>query len=87
MATEKPVFPNKPTPSKSYDSLLEPLPLPEVEESDSDTAWGRWEDSLQSFEETPAAPATIPSPLEPDFDVTVPMDLENIPGLTDPSKR
>jgi hypothetical protein len=28
------------------DYLLEPLPLPEVVESDTDTAWGRWEESL-----------------------------------------
>ncbi len=84
MATEKPLFPNKPAPGKAYDASLEPLPLPEVVESDSDTAWGRWEDSLQSFEETPA---TVPTPLEPDFDATVPMDLESMPDLIDPSKR
>lgn len=84
MATEKPLFPGKPASSKPYDALLEPLPLPDVVESDSDTAWGRWEDSLQAYEETPPAP---PVENQPDFDSTVPMDLENIPGLTDPSKR
>lgn len=42
----------------------DPIPVPEVVESDSDTAWGRWEDSI--------APASKED--EPAFDDTVPME-------------
>lgn len=49
----KPVAPaaNKlarPASSTSASALFDPLPLPEVVESDSDTSWAMWEDSVQS---------------------------------------
>ena len=49
MKPEKPQDSGTPRPSanKAYDALLDPLPLPEVIESDSDTAWGLWQDSIQ----------------------------------------
>ncbi len=48
MKPEKPKTPPPPplVRGSSYDALLEPLPVPDVVESDSDTAWGLWEDSL-----------------------------------------
>ena len=47
-------------------STLDPVPVPEVVESDTDSAWGLWEDSIASldtqsntaFENT--EPATMP---------------------------
>jgi len=30
---------------------LDPLPVPDVKESDTDTAWGLWEHTLQSYQE------------------------------------
>ena len=38
-----PAAPGTPGAVKAYDALLDPLPLPEVSESDTDTAWGLWE--------------------------------------------
>ncbi len=61
---------------RSLDSLLDPIPEPEVVESDSDTAWGRWEDSLQAFEEQPApGPASHPVAPPDGFAATRPMEL------------
>jgi hypothetical protein len=46
----KPVTPKPAAPpaagSRTFDPLLDALPQPEVVESDSDTAWGLWEDSV-----------------------------------------
>ncbi len=38
----------RPTPGAAPNALFDPLPLPEVVESDSDTSWALWEDSVQS---------------------------------------
>jgi hypothetical protein len=80
MKPEKPNNPGAPKPNsgKPYDALLDPLPLPDVVESDSDTAWGLWQDSLQSHDDDdlPAAPAKDQA-----YDDTAPMDL------TDPDHR
>ncbi|MBC7919108.1 MAG: hypothetical protein H7Y28_15000 [Rhodoferax sp.] len=80
MKPEKPQNPGAPKPSsgKPYDALLDPLPLPDVVESDSDTAWGLWQDSLHSHEDgdLPAVPAKDPA-----YDDTEPMDL------TDPDPK
>ena len=73
MKPEKPQNPGAPKPAagKSYDSLLDPLPLPDVVESDSDTAWGLWQDSVQSGGDgTPSIPAK-----DTGYDETAPMDL------------
>lgn len=74
MKPEKTQNPGAPKPGsgKAYDALLDPLPLPEVVESDSDTAWGLWQDSLQSHddEDMPVAPAKDQA-----YDDTEPMDL------------
>ena len=67
MAT-KPERPKSATPSqgsKSPDYLLDPVPVPEASESDSDTAWGLWHDSVQSLD---AHDTT--------FDATVPGELK-----------
>jgi len=80
MTPEKPKTPPpKPSGTRPYDPLLDPLPLPEVVESDSDTAWGLWEDSLQ----TPHAEQqdTQVQPLDRAYDDTEPMDL------TDPTTK
>jgi hypothetical protein len=49
MKTEKPKD-SAPKPARTtvYDPLLDPLPTPEVTESDGDTIWGLWESSLNS---------------------------------------
>ena len=78
MKPEKPQNPGAPKPSsgRPYDALLDPLPLPDVVESDSDTAWGLWQDSLHTHEdeELPAAPPTK----DQAYDDTVPMDITEL---------
>ena len=54
-----------------YDSMFDPLPQPDVVESDSETAWGRWEDSLQPESE----------PNQPDFEDTQPIDPADLEAL------
>ncbi|MBK7003955.1 MAG: hypothetical protein IPH37_01560 [Burkholderiales bacterium] len=47
-------------------ALFDPPPLPEVKESDSDTSWALWEDSVQSQNPELDAQAdmdTVPMPL------------------------
>ena len=74
MKPEKPQNASAPKPSsgKPYDALLDPLPLPDVVESDSDTAWGLWQDSLhtQDDEGLPAEPTKDQA-----YDDTEPMNL------------
>ena len=73
MAT-KPEKPKSPTPaggSRVPDYLLDPVPVPDVVESDSDTAWGLWQDSVQSLDDTAAAPISKLT----EFDETLPSDL------------
>ncbi|WP_294764981.1 hypothetical protein [uncultured Rhodoferax sp.] len=56
-----PAAPGTPGAVKAYDALLDPLPLPEVSESDTDTAWGLWEASVGGLlEEGKAAPEAPP---------------------------
>jgi hypothetical protein len=52
--------------------FLDPLPVPDATESDTDTAWGLWEHTLQSLDQ-PDAP-TQAAELE-DFPDTVLSDL------------
>lgn len=59
-----------PAAPKPFDSLLDPLPVPDVTESDTDTAWGLWEASVGGLlEEGQAAPGDPPprgyEPTEP----------------------
>ena len=71
MKPEKPSAPApKPGPAKPFDSLLDPLPLPEVVESDSDTAWGLWQDSLQTGDDAQASHVKDQA-----YDETAPMGL------------
>jgi hypothetical protein len=69
----KPINPDGDTPApvsvKRYDPLLDPLPQPDVVESDTETAWGRWEDLVASD----GTPAEADEPPHPNFEDTVPM--------------
>lgn len=38
----------RPAPSRAPDLPFDPLPQPDVVESDSDTSWALWQDSVQS---------------------------------------
>ena len=57
--------------SAAHDFFLDPLPVPDATESNSDTAWGLWEHTLRSHEEV--APPTEET--SPDFAETLPSDL------------
>jgi hypothetical protein len=39
----------------AHDFSMDPLPVPDATESNTDTAWGLWEHTLKSHEETQAA--------------------------------
>jgi hypothetical protein len=79
--TMKPINPDHEPPApgstKRYDPLLDPLPQPDVVESDTETAWGRWEDLLASGGSPEEA-----EPPPPNFEDTVPMG-----GLDEPPRR
>lgn len=72
---EKPKTERPPGPAVP-DYLLEPVPVPDVVESDSDTAWGMWQDSVQSAEN----PETRPGG-DSVFQPTVPADLSTTPPV------
>ncbi|OGB28561.1 MAG: hypothetical protein A3F78_15610 [Burkholderiales bacterium RIFCSPLOWO2_12_FULL_61_40] len=55
---------------KTYDPLLDPLPQPEVVESNTDTAWSRWEDLVRAEDA-----CKDDEPQGPDFEDTVPTGL------------
>ena len=65
--------------AKSHDFMLDPLPVPEAVESDTDTAWGLWEDTLE--EQKSGGKTAQPSP--PDFEDTVAFDPESDPDPLD----
>ena len=73
MKPDKPPSPpaNKPDVVKPYDSLLDPLPQPDVTESNTDTAWGLWESSLGLHKAQPESATG--------FDNTVPAGLDILP--------
>jgi hypothetical protein len=79
--TMKPLNPDHEPPApgstKRYDPLLDPLPQPDVVESDSETAWGLWEDLLASGGSPEEA-----EPHPPNFEDTEPMG-----GLDEPPRR
>jgi len=74
--------PSKPADAKAADTrkareiFLDPLPVPDATESNTDTAWSLWEHTLQSHQE-PDAP-TESAPLE-DFADTVQVGLPPLP--------
>lgn len=75
MATQpnKPKDPAAPADSRLGHFLLDPVPVPDVVESNTDTAWGLWEHTLHDVdakEKTPGQAAedagyedTVPAPL------------------------
>ena len=80
MTSDKPAPPSeldKPGTRRTLDLALDPLPVPEVSESDTDTAWGLWEATLQG---KPAAKSTD---AQPDFEATQPIGSN---GLPDPRR-
>jgi hypothetical protein len=76
MKSDKPVSPpsgNKPSASRTVDLVLDPLPVPEVSESDTDTAWGLWEATLEG------QPTAAPTDAPPDFEATQPIGINGLP--------
>lgn len=66
---------DKPALSKN-DFSLEPLPVPDATESDTDTAWGLWQQTLQSQEEDSAPSDFADTVLSQDtIHGTIPADL------------
>ncbi len=58
-------------------STLDPLPVPEAVESDTDSAWGLWQDSI----------ACQDTPTETAFENTVPAKLPPAATTTPPKRR
>jgi hypothetical protein len=54
--------------SVASDHFLDPLPVPDATESNTDTAWGLWEHTLRAHEDE------LKKDVEPDFQDTVPSD-------------
>ncbi len=76
MKSDKPVppaNPNKPSASCAADWSLAPLPVPDVSESDTDTAWGLWAATLED------RPTSRPADAPPDFEPTLPIALSGLP--------
>lgn len=65
-------------PSPEQDFLLDPLPVPDAVESDSDTAWGLWESTLQAHDDNDAS-EDVNEDDPPAFDDTVPLQLSELP--------
>ena len=65
-------FDRKPQSKAEQDFFLDPLPVPDATESNTDTAWGLWEHTLRGYEEEAKKPE---APKQPDFEDTVPADL------------
>ena len=63
--------------AKSPSDLVEPLAQPEVIESDSDTSWGLWQESVNSL--LPEEDANL-------YKDTVPMDLQEDPPAKKPER-
>jgi hypothetical protein len=70
-------FPTK-APTQTHDFSFDPLPVPDAIESDSDTAWGLWEHTLQAHD----APDTA---IESDtvYDETIPANLGTLNSKKD----
>jgi hypothetical protein len=70
----KNLFPLK-APTRPHDFSLDPLPVPDAIESDSDTAWGLWEHTLQAHDDPSPAPDSDGA-----YDETVPGSLTGADG-------
>lgn len=57
-------------------AATDPIPVPEARESDSDTAWALWEDSITPDDKN----------LDPAFAATVPDELATQPAALRPQK-
>ena len=63
------------------DFSMDPLPVPDAVESDSDTAWGLWQDTVQAHNAGAAAAKPAPGAKPPsDFDDTEPAPLFETPS-------
>ena len=71
--------PNPPADSTTLDpySAHDPIPVPEVVESDSDTVWGMWE----------AEEAKETKKLDHGFAPTVPSELQPLPSDNPPKRK
>ena len=67
----KPAEPRREAPAVS-EHFLDPLPVPDATESNTDTAWGLWEHTLRAHEED------LNKSPETDFQDTVP--FQGLPG-------
>ena len=80
----KPVTPKPAAPpaagGKTFDPRLDPLPQPDVVESDSDTAWGLWEDSIMLQDGKKDSRFK-----ESTYKDTEPMELPDMPPANKPS--
>jgi hypothetical protein len=74
LATPKPAV--LPAGGKTFDPMLDPLPQPEVVESDSDTVWDLWQESIQPQESRPDSRFT-----ETTYKDTEPMGLPDTRSL------
>lgn len=73
---------NPPPAPKPFDGLLDPLPVPDVSESDTDTAWGLWEASVGGLlEDGHVAEAGKPPPHG--YEPTQPAGLDGEPQPKD----
>jgi hypothetical protein len=68
-----PAYTKKPGTPSAVDLALDPLPVPDASESDTDTAWGLWEATLDS------EPNPKPADAQPDFEATQPIGLNGLP--------
>lgn len=74
--SQKPPAERQPPTVHPY-SVNDPIPVPEVVESDSDTAWDLWEDSLSPQNRGP----------ETGFENTVPAELPAVPTAKSPKRQ
>ena len=79
----KPVTPKSEPPaagSKTFDPLLDALPQPDmVVESDSDTAWGLWQETVMPSQDTLPAPFKESAFKDSVYKDTEPMGLPDLP--------
>lgn len=74
---QNPPADRRPQPVHLY-SQVDPIPVPEAVESDTDTAWGLWEDLVSPEQRQP----------ETDFESTQAADLlPEMPGASDTKRR
>ncbi len=71
MDNSKKTQPTNTKPSDDPYMLGDPIPTPEVIETNTDSVWAMWQDSTQE-------------PKTPSFDETVPMALEDMPPSPKP---